>query len=107
MVHSPHTQRSGRTPTTMAAVVLLLVMGALVRSLYLTHFPMQVHNDESGSTLDGISKFVVGEGGWALFGSAFGGHPNLSYWLSAIPGRLLGEFSLWTSRLGSALSGTL
>jgi 4-amino-4-deoxy-L-arabinose transferase-like glycosyltransferase len=89
------------------ALVLLLAVGAALRFPYLSHFPMQVHNDESSSAVEGISQFVRGEGGWALYGAAFGGHPNLSFWLSAIPGRILGEFSLWTSRLGSALSGTL
>ncbi len=68
---------------------------------------MQVHADESSSVVEGVSKFVVGEGGWALYGSAFGGHPNLSYWLTAIPGRIVGELSLWSARLGSALSGSL
>jgi hypothetical protein len=99
-------ERRGASLAALTCIVLLAV-GVIARSAYLSHFPMQVHADESSSVVEGVSKFVVGEGGWALHGSAFGGHPNLSYWLTAILGRIVGELSLWSARLGSALSGSL
>lgn len=89
------------------AFIILVVFGVIVRGAYLSHFPMQVHNDESSSVVDGVAQFVAGNGGWALYGTAFGGHPNLGYWLTAIPGRILGDLSLSSSRLGSTLSGSL
>lgn len=74
----------------------------------LSEFPQQVHNDESSSIVEGIMYFMPGgKGGWALFGSAFGGHPSLSYWLNALPSRVIGEVSLWSARLGAALAGSV
>jgi len=91
----------------LAAVLLLLVTGALTRLIDIADFPPQIHNDESSSAIDGVAHFMDGSGGWALAGSAFGGHPNLSYWLSAIPARITGELSIRTLRLGAAVSGIL
>ena len=93
-----------RTQCFGAALALLLV-GTLVRVLMLNDIPYWIHNDESQSAINGVARFVRGEGGWALYGSAFGGHPNLSYWLSAIPARIVGELSLTTLRMGAALAG--
>lgn len=92
----------------VGVVVCLLVVGAMMRLWNLNEFPQQVHNDESTSIVDGIMHFMPGgRGGWALFGSSFGGHPNLSYWMNALPSRVIGEVSLWSARMGSALAGTL
>jgi hypothetical protein len=106
MGHGPNVEkRIGRL--SVIAFIILVAIGVVVRGAYLSHFPMQVHNDESSSVVDGVSQFVAGNGGWALYGTAFGGHPNLGYWLSAIPGRILDDLSLHSARLGSTLSGSL
>lgn len=106
MAHGPNVEkRVGRLA--VIAFIILVAIGVVVRGAYLSHFPMQVHNDESSSVVDGVAQFVAGNGGWALYGTAFGGHPNLGYWLTAIPGRILGDLSLYSSRLGSTLSGSL
>jgi predicted membrane-bound mannosyltransferase len=79
---------------------LLIVAGALVRIPYLTHYPPQVHNDESatGSYILELLK----SGGWALYGTTWG-HPNLNFWISSIPTKLTCETSVWTIRLMAAI----
>lgn len=105
---SPSQAEKRATIIFMLVVMGLLAVGAVVRVSNLSEFPQQVHNDESTSIVDGIMHFMPGgRGGWALFGSAFGGHPNLSYWLNALPSRCLGEVSLWSARLGAAIAGSL
>lgn len=101
-------QRRNRSSSLMylGAVALVMVAAAVLRFVNLENFPLQVHNDEASSAVDGVALFMSGDGGWALAGSAFGGHPNLSYWLSAIPARVTGVLSLWTLRLGAAIWGT-
>jgi Dolichyl-phosphate-mannose-protein mannosyltransferase len=97
-----------RSPLMLGLVIALCIGGALARMVYVEEFPFPIHNDETSSIVDGIRHFMPGQrGGWALFGSAFGGHPNLSYWLSAIPSRLIGEVTLWSARLGASIFGTL
>ncbi len=101
-------ERPQRSRLVMSLVLVLCIAGALVRMVSLENFPFPIHNDETASIVDGIRHFMPGQrGGWALFGSAFGGHPNLSYWLNAIPSRIIGEVTLWSSRLGAAICGTL
>lgn len=98
--------RPWRSVLWLLSITALLILGAFIRLWDLAALPAQVHNDESSSIVDGIMHFMPGgRGGWALFGSAFGGHPNLSYWLNALPSRLIGEVSIWSSRLGAALAG--
>lgn len=108
---SLHPQSKAEKRATVAfviVVVCLLIVGAAMRLWNLNDFPQQVHNDESTSIVDGIMHFMPeGRGGWALFGSSFGGHPNLSYWMNALPSRVIGEVSLWSARMGAALAGTL
>ena len=89
----------------LGAALFLVIVGTVIRVGRLHDIPFWIHNDESQSAIDGVSLFMRGEGGWALYGSAFGGHPNLSYWLSSIPARLAGELSLTTLRMGAALAG--
>lgn len=110
MTHKQSRSEAGTSNKKLFSITVtcLLFVGAFVRFWNLADFPQQVHNDESNSIVEGIMHFTSeGRGGWALFGSAFGGHPNLSYWLNALPSRVLGEVSLWSSRLGSATAGTL
>lgn len=90
-----------------ALFVLLIAAATLIRVVQLEEVPAQLHNDEASSMTDGVAHFLKPPGGWALWGSGFGGHPNLSYWLSAIPSRLVGEASLWSLRMGAAISGIL
>lgn len=100
--------RPQRSPLLIGLVIALFIAGALIRMVNLENFPFPIHNDETSSIVDGIRHFMPGQrGGWALCGSAFGGHPNLSYWLSAIPSRIIGDVTLWSSRLGAAIFGTL
>ena len=99
-------QRTASSFMYLGTVGLIVICAALLRFVHLETVPLQVHNDEASSAVDGVARFMSGQGGWALFGSAFGGHPNLSYWLSAIPARVTGELSLWTLRLGAAIWGT-
>jgi len=106
--HRPLRASPQRSRPVVWLVVALCVVGALIRMVNLEDFPFPIHNDETSSIVDGIRHFMPGQrGGWALFGSAFGGHPNLSYWLNAIPSRIIGEVTLWSSRLGAAICGTL
>jgi 4-amino-4-deoxy-L-arabinose transferase-like glycosyltransferase len=95
------------SPMFLLACAALLIAGALVRSMYLTHFPMQVHNDESAMVIYGFSPFYSPQGAWALYGSSFAGHPNFGYWLAAIPSRLLGAQSLWNLRISSSIMGVI
>lgn len=99
--------RSASSFTYLSVIALALVVGGLLRCSNLETLPLQVHNDEASSAVDGVARFMSGRGGWALAGSAFGGHPNLSYWLSAIPSRVAGEVTLWTLRFGAAIWGTM
>ncbi len=89
------------------AVIVLLIASGLIRSLYLTHFPMQIHNDEASTVARGYR--LVDH--WTLYtilsGSAFGGHPSFGFWLASLPTQLTGEDSVWTLRISSAVTGTL
>ena len=107
--HRSHSEANRRgTIAFGTALTFLVLTGVVFRVWNLNDLPQQIHNDESTSIVDGIMHFMPGgRGGWALFGSAFGGHPNLSYWLNALPSRVIGEVSLWSARLGAAIAGSL
>jgi 4-amino-4-deoxy-L-arabinose transferase-like glycosyltransferase len=86
------------------AFAALIAVSAAVRLPYLTHYPPQVHNDES-ATGTYIKEFFA-SGNWALYGTTWG-HPNLNFWLSSLPTKVTGEISVWTIRLACAIEGII
>jgi hypothetical protein len=89
------------------AVIVLLIGAALIRCMYLTHFPMQIHNDEASTVARGYRLVESWTPYTILSGSLFGGHPSFGFWLASIPTQLTGEDSVWTLRISSAICGTL
>ena len=85
----------------------LLLIAALIRSLYLTHFPMQIHNDEASTVSRGFRLIKEWTLSGILSGAGFSGHPSFGFWLASIPSQLLGIESVWTLRLSSAIIGTV
>ena len=84
------------------AFTVLIAVSAAVRLPYLTHYPPQVHNDES-ATGTYLKEFFA-SGNWPIYGTTWG-HPNLNFWLSSLPTRVTGEISVWTIRVASAMEG--
>ena len=94
--------------STFVALFLALIAGAmLTRCLNLTHFPMQVHNDEASTVTSGYGLVEKWTFLTVMSGAGFGGHPNFGFWLASLPSQLLGEQSLWTLRLSSGIIGSL
>lgn len=89
------------------AAILILVAAAVVRSVNLQRFPMQVHNDESAMVIHGFRPMYQDPNSSILAGVSFAGHPNFGYWLSSLSSLLFGEETLWSLRIGSAIIGSL
>ena len=89
-------------------VVLLALIAALTRTLYLNEWPIAIHNDESACAIHCVPPFLGSNPDAALWGfSRVGGHSNLGPWLSSLAVKLLGENTLWASRIAAATSGTI
>lgn len=89
-----------------ACFVLLILCCSLLRLLYLTEFPPQVHNDELATGV-WIHAFQQPSGPWALKGTSYGGHPAFGFWLSSIPSKLTGVVTLENIRVASGVLGIL
>lgn len=98
------TPRDTRAPIFATLFALFILLGAVIRIPYLTHYPPQLHNDEAASAI-GITTFAEPNSGWALYGSGWAGHPNLNYWLSSLPTKVTGELSTWSIRFATAVEG--
>jgi hypothetical protein len=86
------------------AFAALIAVSAAVRLPYLTHYPPQVHNDESATGI--YLKEFLASGNWAIYGTTWA-HPNLNFWLSSIPTKVTGEISVWTIRVACAIEGII
>lgn len=105
-IFSGHTPNSNRAPLFAALFAVLIILAAVIRIPYLTHYPPQLHNDEAASAT-GITVLAEPKSGWALYGSGWAGHPNLNYWLSSLPTKVTGELSTWSIRFSTAVEGVI
>ena len=89
-------------------VVLLALIAALTRTLYLSELPIFIHNDEAATAIYIVPPFLGSNPDAALWGfNNYGGHSNLGPWLSSLAVKLLGENTLWASRIAAATFGTI
>ena len=94
-----------------AAIGLLLVVGFVLRIIYLEQYPRAVNQDELSNIYDGYSILLTGADRWGqrfpLILRGFGNsdyRPPLYAWLSVVPIKLLG-YSIFSGRLVSAVLG--
>ena len=110
--HLMEVRESTPKPYVFYAVLAgILVLGALLRLLYLEQYPLAVNQDELSNIYDGYAIAETGADRWGqkypLILRGFGSmdyRPPLYAWLSAIPIKLFGA-SVYSGRLVSAVLG--
>jgi hypothetical protein len=85
------------------AVVVILLVAALLRVVAIEHYPVVLHNDEMSCLIE-ARGFL--DSNSALFDIGWFNCPNLGFFLTSLPLRVLGP-TLLGLRLGSAFLGLL